>query len=129
MICPCASWKKLKKKKNLLKKAKEKLFFQLDILNFLKKMQLIDLIDYVLLEPEENTILQFLSKPSVSLAQRTDIYDRIHQINNVELKEVDELYDAIKKLKNKKFKNEMQKRLYNLTKSEMGLWIKRIKDS
>ena len=127
-VCPCVSWKKLKVKKYLLGKAREKLFFQLDVLNYLKKMQLLELLVYALLEPEENTILQFLSKPSISLAQKTDIYDRIHQTNNFDFKEIDELYTAVRKLASKSDKTEMQKRLFNITRSEMGLWIKRIKE-
>ena len=122
------SWKSLGIKSFLLGKAKEKLFFQLDVLNYLKKMQLIDLLGYTFLSPEENTILQFLSKPSISLAQRTDIYDKINTLNNVGMKEVDELYNAIRHLYDNKNKSEMQKRLFSLTKSEMGMWIKRIQE-
>lgn len=126
--CSCISWKRLKAKKNLLHKAKEKLFFQLDVLNYLKKMQLLDLLVYSLLEPEENIILQFLSKPSISLAQRNDIFDKINQINNVDSKEVNELYSAIKKIEQKTKKTKIQERLYYLSKTEMGMWIRRVQD-
>ena len=126
--CPCCIWKSLSVKRHLLAKAKEKLFFQLDVLNYLKKMQFLDLLGYSLLEPEENTVLQFLSKPSISLAQRSDIYDRINKINNVNSQEIDEVYSAIKTLSKNKEDNQMRARLYNLTKSEMGLWIKKIQD-
>lgn len=127
-MCPCVSWRSLSLKRYLLMKGKEKLFFQLDILNYLKKMQLLDLLGYILLDADENIIIQFLSKPSISLAQRTDIYERINKINNVDTTEINELYSAIQRLTNNQNKTDIQKRLFHLTRSEMGLWIKRMKD-
>ena len=127
-VCPCLSWKNFTNKKNLLNKAKTKLFFQLDVLNYLKKMQLLELLTYALLDPEESIILHFLSKPSISLAQKSDLFEKINKVNAVNSKEVNELYTAMKDLEERENKTEMQKRLYNLAKSETGMWIKRVQN-
>lgn len=124
---PFCAWRKLKKKKLLLEKAKMKFFFQLNILNYLKNMQLIDLLGYTLLEPSENTIIQFLSKPCISLAHKKDIYDKIHSINDIEAKEIDKLHESIKELYEIKNKTPLQKRLLKMTKMEMTVLMKKIK--
>ena len=125
-IFPKFAWEELREKNTLLRKAHEKLFFQSDILNYMKHMQLLDLLNYSILEPNENTILQFLSKPSISLAQRKDIYDKIHKVNDIDSKEIDDLYTSIKTLSSKRDKTPMQKRLFKLTKIEMGAFMKKL---
>lgn len=127
MICPILSWKKLKKKNSLFKKGKDKLFFQLDVLNYLKHMQLLDILNYILLNNEENIIVQFLSKPSISLAQKKDIQDKLNSVNSINLKEADELFFATKQLFEKKEKSPMEKRLLKLTKGEVGILIQKMK--
>ena len=126
IICPGCPWRRLKLKGILLKKARKKFFFQLDVLNYLKKMQMLDLLTFTLLEPEENTIIQFLSKPSISLAQRKDIYDKIQRVNNIDSKEVEELYNALKHFSGNQQQTPVQQRLFKLTKKEMGILIKKI---
>lgn len=126
-VCPGCAWKKLRKKNLLLKKALSKLFFQLDILNFLKNMQLIELLNYSLLEPNESMILHFLAKPSISLAQKKDIYETIRNVNDIGSKEIDDLYIALKSLFEKKGKTQLQKRILKLAGMEMKALIKKIK--
>ena len=91
-------------------------------------MQLLELLTYALLDPEESIILHFLSKPSISLAQKSDLFEKINKVNAVNSKEVNELYTAMKDLEERENKTEMQKRLYNLAKSETGMWIKRVQN-
>lgn len=124
-FCRRCSWKSLKGKNILLDKAREKLFLQLDILRFLKKMQLLELMNYVILEPYENVILQFLSKPSIALAQRKDVYDKIYTVNDIASHEVSELCKAIKELVDKN-KSKREERLYQITKNEMETLVKKV---
>lgn len=125
--CPFCMWKKLRLKRALLVKAKEKFFFQSDILNYLKNMQLLDLLVYSIMDPNENVILQFLSKPSISLAHRKDIYDKLHSVNDIDAKEVEDLDYAIQCIAQKVEKTPAQKRLLKLTRSEMGAFIRKSK--
>ena len=126
-VFPCCIWSNLKTKTVLLKKAYDKLFFQSDIMNYLKSMQLLELVNFCVLEPYQNTILQFLSKPSISLAQKKDIYDKIRTVNDIHTKEIEEVYTAIRVLSEKKNKTSLESRLYNLTKIEMNKFIKKQK--
>ena len=128
-VFPFCSWSNLKKKKSLLEKAKKKMFFQLDVLNYLKNMQLLDLLIYSVLEPSENTILQFLAKPSISLAQKKDIHDAIQSTKNIDEREIEDLHSAIKFIFDIKEKTPLQKRLLKLTKIEMGALMRKIKIS
>lgn len=90
-------------------------------------MQIIDIINYSLLETNENIIVQFLSKPSISLAQKKDLHDKIHSLNDINATEADELYTAIRNIYNLKEKTNFQKRLLRLTKIEMGKLMKKMK--
>lgn len=128
VLCPCCLWKSLKKKHALSKKGIEILFFKLDVLNYLKHMQLLDILNYSLLEPNEKIIVQFLSKPSISLANKKSIYKKIHSIYDIDRQEADELFSAIKELYDKKDKNSFEKRLLKLTKGEICTLIRKIKN-
>ena len=79
------------------------------------------------MDPNENVILQFLSKPSISLAHRKDIYDKLHSVNDIDAKEVEDLDYAIQCLAQKVEKTPAQKRLLKLTRSEMGAFIRKAK--
>lgn len=118
-LLPCFQWKSLKKKNILLEKAKIKLYFQLDILTYLKNMQLLDLLNYVLLEKNENVILHFLSKPAISFANRDDIYDKLHNVNNINKNEIDDFYSSVQTLLNKTDKTSIEKRICHLTNLEL----------
>lgn len=127
LVCPSCSWRKLRRKNILFRKAIEKLFFQLDVLNYIKHMQQLEILNYSILEPNENIIVQFLSKPSISLAQKKDVYDRIRSVTDINLSEANELYTAIKQLYDNKEKTNFQKRLFKLTKGEVGKLIRKMK--
>lgn len=126
-FCSSCSWKKLRVKNSLFKKGLEKLFFQLDVLNYIKQMQQLEILGYSLLEPNENIILQFLSKPSISLPQKKDIYDKIRRVNDINITEANELYDAVKQLNDRPDKTNFQKRLLKITKGEVNALLKKMR--
>lgn len=90
-------------------------------------MQQLEILNYSILEPNENIIVQFLSKPSISLAQKKDVYDKIRSVTDININEANELYSSIKQLYDKKEKSNFQKRLLKLTRGELGKLIKKIK--
>ena len=120
-ICPCLSWEKLRLKNILLDKGRKKLYFQLDILTFLKNMQLLELLNYVILEKHENLILKILSKPSISLVNRMDIYEQLHMKYNVDItdKEMKEFYLCMRYLADKNNKTNQEERLFKIASVEM----------
>ena len=120
-ICPCCAWKKLRMKNILLAKARKKLYFQLDILTYLKNMQLLELLNFILLDPKENIILKVLSKPSISLVNRIDIYDQLHLKYNVDIndEEMNQFYGAMKLLHDKKNRTSIEDRMFKIASVEM----------
>ena len=97
----------------------KKLFFQLDILNYLEKIQQIELCNYILLNPKDNKMIRFLAKPTINLKNSKDIYEEIFydkkNINN----DLDEIYKYYQNLKKKKLKTQLENRLYKLAKKQM----------
>ena len=76
-ICSCCLFGNSKKKYSFLFKSKINLYYHLDILTYLIKMQQLEILNYVILEDYKYKIIQFLSKPSISL-----INDGNEEINN-----------------------------------------------
>ena len=115
-FCPCCAWRKLRKKNALLHKGKEKFFLEVDILSYLRRMQQLELLNYVLLEPEESNMLYFLSKPSLSLANQIEIFHNIILKNhvNVSKSEIDDFAEYFMHLMNKKNKTKVEKRLFKI---------------
>ncbi len=116
-IFPCCSCKKLNEKNILFDKGKKQLFFQLDILSYLRKAQQIELINYVLLEPGESIVLEFLSKPLISYSKHNNIHKKIALGYNKisESKEIVNFVKYYNYLFNKKNKSNIEKRLLNLS--------------
>jgi uncharacterized UBP type Zn finger protein len=79
-------------------------------------MQQLELLNYVLLEPEESNMLYFLSKPSLSLANQIEIFHNIILKNhvNVSKSEIDDFAEYFMYLINKKNKTKVEKRLFKI---------------
>jgi hypothetical protein len=84
-------------------------------------MQLLELLNYVMLEKHENLILKILSKPSISLVNRMDIYEQLHMRYNVDItdKEMKEFYSSMNYLSDKTNKTNQELRLYKIASIEM----------
>ena len=126
LICPCFSWKQLKVKNSLIKKGEEKLYLQLDILSYIRRMQQLELLNYILLEPGENIMLDFLSKPSISLANQVDIHQKIYlqYQKYIPYFEIDDFTNYYKILMKKNDKNNIEKRLLNIATIQLNNIIK-----
>lgn len=116
---PCVSWKKLRKKLYLLQKCETFMIYQLDIMNYLKSLQLIDLINYIIFEKEENIILNFLSKPSVSLANKIDFCGTMNKVNDITKSEVNNFYSSFQSILSKNYKTSKEEKFCLLTHFEL----------
>ena len=124
-ICPCFSCKKLRDKNILFNKGKKQLFFQLDIVSYLRKVQQIELLNYILLDPGENVILNFLSKPLISYNNRNNFYNKIALgYNNISEKEIENFIKYYKYLFSKQNKNHNERRIFNLSTVYINSFIK-----
>ncbi len=114
--------KKIKFNYLMYKKAKKRLNFQMDVLTYLKNSQLIELLNYIILEPYQAILIKFISKPSVSLVNKIDIFEKIMNKNNFDIsnKEFENFEKGFKFLCEKKEKNNLEKRLLNLVNLEIN---------
>ena len=115
--CPCKT-KKFTLKQKLHKKASKKMDYYFDIFTYVKKMQEIDLIKYLLLDKDQVKLFNFISKPSISMSYSNsdDIYINYQKNrlikSKLKIEELDEIIQSYKVLENKTDK--ITNRLYYL---------------
>jgi hypothetical protein len=61
--CCC---QRFRKRKKIVKAGEYKFFFYLDVLTYIKKMQEVDILKYLMLSADQLYLFNFLSKPSIS---------------------------------------------------------------
>ena len=124
ILRPCCKSTKLNLKNLLYQKALKKMNNSLDIINYVKKMQEIDILKYLLLDKDQVKIFNFLSLPSISMkfSDSDDYYMNVlkapvfnAKFNTEELQEVFESYILIK---NKK--DELNNKLFSLFDNEVN---------
>lgn len=79
-------------------------------------MQILELMNYLLLDQTENTVLSFIAKPSIFLANKIDVFDQLHNkfsyLTNE--KEVNDFFNSLKYLQEKKLKTIRDTKLINI---------------
>ena len=120
-ICPCFVKRELKKNKLLFKKGKTGIYFQLDILNYMKNMTSLEILIYTLLEPYQMKMLKFVSKPCISVANQINAVEQIKKVFNIDITENDlnELFEQVNIIENKKDRNNVEKRLCEIVSNEL----------
>ena len=119
LFCFNLAKKKLEKKNKYMKKAVDKLLYNLDIHIYFNKMQMIELLNTVIFESYENSILKFLCKPYISISShKTNIIDYLPkmynpEINNQYLNEFVMNYNKFSEMKSKSKKDEKILKLLN----------------
>ena len=123
-IFSCCLCKNLKKKKEIYDKSTEILFTKMDIIEYLKNMQILNVLNKLILSKEERNILKFLSKPSINVNEdendeNNNNFDCIFtsNLNENEIKDFWKNYDD---LKNKNNKNDIQNRLSEYTTNNLN---------
>ncbi len=119
--CPCCSTKKLEIKNKLLEKAKSKLFNGLDILTYLRNLQRTEYLNYLLLEPYQNILIGYMTKPSISLDYQFDIFEHLKSkynpnFNYGNVEDFLRSYNLLSEIKNK---SSVDTRLYNIVNIEL----------
>ena len=122
LFCPFFMCKKLKMKINLTNKGRKNIYFQLDILTYIKNNQSLEILTYILLEPYQRTMLKFLSKPSISLANKINIIEKLnkHFSTDITDDELNEFCSMFKYLHKSIYKNNIEQRLFHLVNLEMN---------
>lgn len=73
-LCFICLTKKQRLKKILYSKGFKKFSYNMNISNYIKKMNEIDIFKYLLLKEQQIYLFNFISKPSVSLHHKKEIY-------------------------------------------------------
>ena len=122
VFCPIISSKQLNKKNKLLNIAKKKFIFNLDIVTFFKNMQMIELMNFILLDKYQFVMFKFLSKPFISLNNKFDLFDYIVKSYKDDFTEQDskELKNGYKILSDKNDKNYQEKNIFKLITKEIN---------
>lgn len=120
-VCFCCPNRKIKSKCQLMNKGYEKLNYNMNVLTYIRKMQEIDILKFILLNKDQITLLNFLSKPSVSLVSNNELIESLYKIFNVEINksEVDKIGDAINNMFLRDHISDVDKKLLELVNSEI----------
>lgn len=120
-VCFCCPLKKIKKKSLLLDKGNEKFNYQMNVMTYMRKMQELDILKYVLLSSDQITLLNFVSKPSVSLVSNNELIEALYKIFNVEInkEEVDKLSEAVLNITGADNTSQLDRKLVDLVNSEI----------
>ena len=73
-------------------------------------------MNYVVLNPNQNIMINFLAKPSISISNEKDAYDYLQLKYNVDIsdEEINQFFNYIKYLHEKKNRSSIEQRLYEL---------------
>ena len=99
--------KKLDKKNNIISKAEDRVHYYLDVFNYIKKMQEIDLLTYCLLDHDQYNLFDCLSKPPIKIEEdkTNNIYNEFleRQISykSIGKKEIDNLFKSYNNIRRK----------------------------
>ena len=108
---PCLMWKKIMLKNSLIKIGKNILFNQIDINNYIKNLQILQIFYYIFLESYQDNFIKILSKPIISCNNKINNNNYINMDNiNIKNNDILELNKLFKKIN----KNKMEKRMMNI---------------
>ena len=116
---PCFASKKLKNKRLLDLNIKDKIYNSLDILSYFKNSKVLDFLKFILLEKYESNLINFISKPCVSLANKYLTNYRFNKNHKIEENELNAFFSSYKTLVNIYNKNESQKKIIDLVDKEI----------
>ena len=120
LMCPCCIFGNLKIKNDFNDKATEFLYNKLDIIIYIRNIILLDILNDILLDDDKKQIVNFLSRPLLSLDEKNqkEIDTEFFYQNYLE-KDFDLFYDRYLDLLDKSDKKNREKKLMNITKQKL----------
>lgn len=121
LICFCCKKKQTNYKHQLFKKAKKKFKYNMNILTYMRKIQEIDILKHILLDEKQMTLLNFLSKPSISLLNKHNIHDNLHGNYNVDIgqNKIDNIYENYNAIFTREHGNDIDQKLLDMVSYEV----------
>jgi hypothetical protein len=121
IFCLIFCCRSIKLKKKIYDNAEKKFNHYLDLISYMKKMQEIDIIKYLLLDKDTLNLVNFASKPSVSMLESTIDNREYRQFFEVQDESfdmkhdnIDELKRSYLRIKNKEELSSVEKRVIQL---------------
>ena len=109
-FCKCCMTKELTLKGNINNKATELLYNKLDIVTYIRNMILLDVINETLLGDDKKDIMNFISRPLLSI-YKDEKYDLSQCYQHYNEKDFNKFYNDISELIQKSEKKEIEKNL------------------
>jgi hypothetical protein len=131
-VTKCCKRKQKDDVKKILTAGKEKLFFYLDVITYIKKMQELDIMKYLILSSDELNIFRFLSKPLISTNDiSSSVYKEFEQEQKKSLtlkrEEIDILRESYRNIMKKSSLSNIEDKLIHLFDAELdGLKLREI---
>ena len=125
LFFPFLFFRKLNYKNNLYQKGELKLYLSTDILSYIKKMQMLDILIYILLDPNQIEMINFLSRPVISSKKENTVIPNSIKINidnadnNNTENEINDFCKGYKKIKSSLKKTTIDQKLYNIVNVEL----------
>ena len=116
LLFPCLLRGNLKIKNEYYDKATEFLYNKLDIILYVRNMVLFDIINETLLDEEKKNIINFLSRPLLSLDKKEN--KNIFYQNYYE-RDFDKFYDGYQELAHKTYKQHKEERLLSYSNQKL----------
>ena len=113
---------KSKEKKEMVFEKADKIFNKnLDIISFMKKMQELDIVKYLVMDNDTIELMNFLSKPSVTIGKKT-ITDQEYlkfffpndKVNSINFSNIDQLKNSYDNILKRSSYSKTDKRILNL---------------
>ena len=101
---------KLKLKNELNNKAKDLLYYKLDIHIYLRNMFLFDIINQTILDENKKNIINLLSRPVISMNNKEEKEEEMFY-KNYKKEEFDKYFEGFIELSEKKYKEKKEKKL------------------
>ncbi len=117
LFCRQLSNGNLAKKNSYMQLAVDKLLINLDIHVYYNKMHMIELLNFILFEPYQNSILKLISKPYISLeSSKPNLVDYLPKIyrSDLNFQEIKEFSLSYNKILNSSNKNKIDEKLFNM---------------
>ena len=117
LFCRHLSNGNLAKKNSYMKLAVDKLLINLDIHVYYNKMHMIELFNFILFEPYQNSILKLISKPYISLeSSKPNLVDYLPKIyrSDLNFQEIKDFSLSYNKILNSSNKNKIDEKLFNM---------------
>jgi hypothetical protein len=118
--CCCFSSKRVKNNLKILEKGQEKISFYMNIIVYIKKMQELDILKFLVMNNDQLNIYNFLAGPSVILNDcNNNVYSNFVSVQNdvkmlYDQKKLNEVMRSYDLLKTNQEMNEFNKKLLNL---------------